>query len=133
MENVSANAKKLTHSLGAACLVLASVGGMIAAAQKPSASAQKSGATVNNPNAVISGSKIYAVQCEICHFSTSKAKKIGPGLANIYPGGKFANGKKVDDASMRVWIEMGGKDMPGYKESLKPGEIRDLIAYLRTL
>jgi cytochrome c len=104
-----------------------------AAAQKPAAPPQKSGATLNNPTAVVSGSKIYATQCEICHFSTSKAKKIGPGLANIYPGGKFANGKKVDDASMRVWIEMGGKDMPGYKELLKPGEIRDLIAYLRTL
>jgi len=105
----------------------------LAAAQRPAAPAQKSGATVNNQTAVILGSKVYAAQCEICHFSTSKAKKIGPGLANIYPGGKFANGKKVDDASMRVWIEIGGKDMPGYKESLKPGEIRDLIAYLRTL
>ena len=105
----------------------------LAAAQKAAPSAQKSGATLNNPNAVASGSKIYAAQCEICHFSTSKAKKIGPGLASIYPGGKFTNGKKVDDASMRVWIEAGGKDMPGYKELLKPNEIRDLIAYLRTL
>jgi cytochrome c2 len=105
----------------------------IYAAQKPDAPAQKTGATLNNPTVVVSGSRIYAAKCEICHFSKSKAKKIGPGLANIYPGGKFANGKKVDDASMRLWIELGGKDMPGYKESLKPGEIRDLIAYLRTL
>jgi cytochrome c len=105
----------------------------LAAAQKPPQPAPKPGPTVNNPAAVASGQKIYAKQCEICHYATSKAKKIGPGLANIYPNGKFSNGKKVDDASMRGWIESGGKDMPGYKELLKPNEIRDLLAYLRTL
>ena len=104
-----------------------------AAAQKSIPPAQKSGATIINPAAIASGQKIYAKQCAICHYATSKAKKIGPGLANIYPGGKFSNGKKVDDASMRTWIESGGKDMPGYKDLLKPNEVRDLLAYLRTL
>jgi cytochrome c len=104
-----------------------------AAVQKSAPPAQKSGASLINPATIASGSKIYAKQCEVCHYATSKAKKIGPGLANIYPGGKFANGKKVDDASMRVWIESGGKDMPGFNELLKPNEVRDLIAYLRTL
>jgi cytochrome c2 len=105
----------------------------LAAAQKSPEPAQKSSATVNNLAAIALGQKTYAKQCAVCHFATSKAKKIGPGLANIYPGGKFANGKKVDDASMRVWIESGGKDMPGYKGLLKPNEVHDLIAYLRTL
>ena len=106
---------------------------MFAAAQKSSQSVQKFGAALNNPTAVASGKQIYGARCEICHFFASKAKKVGPGLANIYPGGKFANGKKVDDAAMRVWIEAGGKDMPGFREALKPNEVRDLIAYLRTL
>ncbi len=118
---------------GATCLMVASVWTAFAAQKLPPQPAQKSAAAVNNPATVASGKKIYAKQCEICHFSQSKAKKIGPGLANIYSVGKFANGKKVDDASMGAWIELGGKDMPGYKELLKPGEIRDLIAYLRTL
>ena len=116
-----------------ALLVIACSALAFAAAQKSPQPAPKSGATVNNPATLASGQKIYAKQCEICHYATSKAKKIGPGLANIYPGGKFSNGKKVDDASMRVWIESGGKDMPGYKGLLKPNEVRDLIAYLRTL
>jgi len=119
--------------MAASLVVIASALGTFAAAQKSPQPAPKSGATVSNPAAVASGGRIYAKQCEICHYATSKAKKIGPGLANIYPGGKFANGKKVDDASMRVWIEYGGKDMPGYKEILKSNEVRDLIAYLRTL
>jgi mono/diheme cytochrome c family protein len=104
-----------------------------AAAQKPSVPEPKPSTTVNNPAEIASGKKIFLAQCDVCHFPHSKEKKIGPGLRRIYPGGKFANGKKVDDASMRVWIEVGGKDMPGYKDVLKATEIRDLIAYLRTL
>ncbi len=124
---------RAARGLAVGCLMLAGAWTIFAAAQKPTPSTPKSGATVNNPAAITTGQKIYAKQCQICHFATSKAKKIGPGLANIYPGGKFSNGKKVDDAAMRVWIESGGKDMPGFKETLKPNEIRDLIAYLRTL
>jgi mono/diheme cytochrome c family protein len=124
---------RAARGLAVVYLMLASAWTIFAAAQKSSPPTPKSGATVNNPATVISGQKIYAKQCQICHFATSKAKKIGPGLANIYPTGKFSNGKRVDDASMRVWIESGGKDMPGFKESLKPNEIRDLLAYLRTL
>jgi cytochrome c len=116
-----------------ACLTLAGACSIFAAAQKSPSPAPKSGATVNNPAAISAGSKVFVKQCAICHYSTTKEKKIGPGLANIYPFGKFSNGKKVDDASMRVWIESGGKDMPGYKDLLKPNEIRDLLSYLHTL
>lgn len=115
------------------CLTLVSACTLFAAAQKSSPPAQKPGATVNNPAIVASGAKVYAKQCAICHYATTKEKKIGPGLANIYTVGKYSNGKKVDDPSMHVWIEVGGKDMPGFKDTLKPNEIRDLLAYLRTL
>ena len=124
------NRKALCLAIG--CLTLTSACTLFAATQKTSP-AQKSNPTINNPAIVASGAKIYARQCAVCHFATTKEKKIGPGLANIYTIGKYTNGKKVDDASMRVWIEAGGKDMPGFKDSLKPNEIRDLLAYLRTL
>jgi mono/diheme cytochrome c family protein len=124
---------QLAQAIAVLLLALTGSALVLAAAQKSPQPSPKSGASVNNPAAVVSGQKIYARQCEICHYATSKAKKIGPGLANIYPSGKFANGKKVDDAAMRVWIEFGGKDMPGFNETLKPNEIRDLLAYLRTL
>jgi mono/diheme cytochrome c family protein len=106
---------------------------MFASRQGPSQSTPKSAAPTYTPAEIASGKEIYAKQCAVCHFPHSKAKKIGPGLAKIYPGGKFANGKKVDDVSMRLWIEGGGKDMPAFKSALKPEEIRDLIAYLRRL
>lgn len=85
------------------------------------------------PAQVASGKQIYALQCSVCHFANSAAKKIGPGMKGIYSRGKFVGGEKVDDESMRKWIESGGKNMPAFKDSLKANEVRDLLAYLRTL
>lgn len=79
------------------------------------------------------GKQVYDVYCGICHYATSEEKKIGPGLKGIYKRGKFEDGKKVDDRSMRTWIEKGGKDMPAFEETLSREEINALIAYLRTL
>ncbi|MGH9702661.1 MAG: c-type cytochrome [Candidatus Acidiferrales bacterium] len=82
---------------------------------------------------VAHGKKVYDARCEICHFSGNTKKKIGPGLKGLAARGKYADGKKVDDESLRMWIEKGGKDMPGYKGVLKEDEVRDLIAYLKIL
>src|SRR2546427_7635595 len=85
------------------------------------------------PSASTRGRAIYQQRCEICHFSASEAKKIGPGLKGIYKRGKFADGRRVDDASMERWITEGGKDMPPFKVVLNPSQTRDLLAYLKTL
>ncbi len=82
---------------------------------------------------VAKGKKLFAVNCAVCHYTASAAKKIGPGLKNPSKRGTYKNGKPVDDASLRTWIEKGGKDMPGFKDSLSAEQIHDLIAYLKTL
>lgn len=78
------------------------------------------------------GKGLYDAHCEICHFSASTAKKIGPGLKDVWTRGKFADGSKVDDDKLRRWIVKGGKNMPGFAD-LSADEVRDLIAYLKTL
>lgn len=85
------------------------------------------------PSAITRGRAIYQQRCEICHYSASDAKKIGPGLKSIYTRGKFADGRRVDDASMEKWIVEGGKDMPPFKGVLNSSQIRDLLSYLKTL
>jgi len=82
---------------------------------------------------VAKGKQVYAQKCDICHYSASTEKKIGPGLAGLMKRERFRNGMKADDENLRRVIERGGKDMPGYRNSLKPGQIRDLIAYVKTL
>lgn len=113
--------------LTASALALAQSSGKRANGQKAATSA--------TPDATeaAQGKVVYREQCEICHFSKSTAKKIGPGLKGLYKRGRFADAKKVDDASLEAWIEKGGKDMPAFKETLKPEQIRALIAYLKTL
>jgi cytochrome c len=78
------------------------------------------------------GKGLFDARCEICHFSASTAKKIGPGLKGVGTRGKFADGSRVDDDKLRRWIAKGGKNMPGFPD-LNADEVRDLIAYLKTL
>ncbi len=79
------------------------------------------------------GKKLFDLKCAVCHYSASPAKKIGPGLKGLAKRGTFADGKPVDDASLRSWIAKGGKNMPGFKDSLNAEQVRELIAYLKTL
>lgn len=90
--------------------------------QKPTANA-----------AAARGEQVYNAECEICHYSRSTLKKIGPGLKAVAGRRKFADGRTVDDERLRGWIEDGGKDMPGFRQTLSAEKIRDLIAYLKTL
>lgn len=88
----------------------------------------------NSPDGIAARGKVlYRSNCFICHYETSDKKKVGPGLKGLYSRGKYADGSKVDDASVRSWIERGGKNMQGFRNSLSDSEIRDLIAYLKTL
>jgi mono/diheme cytochrome c family protein len=80
-----------------------------------------------------SGKDLFNQHCASCHFAETTAQKIGPGLKGLYKRLTFADGKKVTDATVTRWIEAGGKDMPGFKEALKPEQIRALISYLKTL
>jgi mono/diheme cytochrome c family protein len=95
-------------------------------------SKQASGSTSATAD-VAKGKKLFDANCAICHYRASSAKKIGPGLKGLSKRGRFADGKGVDDASLRAWIEKGGKDMPGLKDLLRAEEVRELIAYLKTL
>lgn len=80
-----------------------------------------------------SGKSIYDQKCEPCHFTTSGEKKIGPGLAGLMKRAKFKNGLRASEESLRRVIERGGKDMPGFRDSLKEKQVRELIAYVKTL
>ncbi len=86
-----------------------------------------------DPADLAAGKAVYEQRCAVCHFADSTAKKVGPGLKDMYPRGKFADGRKVDDPAVIGWIEKGGKDMPGYRDVLKTEQVRDLVAYLQSL
>lgn len=106
----------------------------------PGASAQtlrndsntKSALTASGAQQAVSGKGLFQEHCASCHFATTTAQKIGPGLKGLYTR-PFSDGKKVTDASLTRWIDAGGKNMPGFKQTIKPEQVRALISYIRTL
>jgi cytochrome c len=87
-----------------------------------------------NSAAVTRGKTLFQQKCAVCHYDTSDQKKIGPGLKGISKRGTFSvNGNKITDESLRTWIENGDQLMPPFKEVLEPEQIKDVIAYVKTL
>jgi cytochrome c len=98
--------------------------------------AQASTAKTAAPNAaaVGRGKTVFQQKCSVCHYDNSEQKKIGPGLKGLSKRGTFSvNGNKITDESLRAWIENGDQLMPPFKDVLEAGQIKDVIAYVKTL
>jgi cytochrome c len=123
--------EKVNRILAAVCLTLlcgalAGTGALLA-----QDSGKKSG---GNSAAVARGKALFQQKCSVCHYDTSDQKKIGPGLKGISKRGTFTvNGNKITDDSLTKWIENGDQLMPPFKDVLEPGQIKDLVAYVKTL
>ena len=80
------------------------------------------------------GKTVFQQKCSVCHYDNSEQKKIGPGLKGLAKRGTFSvNGNKISDESLKAWIENGDQLMPPFKDVLEPGQIKDVIAYVKTL
>lgn len=91
------------------------------------------GKTGANPAAVKAGEAVFTRYCSLCHLNASTEKKIGPGLKGLGKRKTFASGEKITDESLRTWIENGSKTMPGFKQTLSPEEMHNVIAYIKSL
>jgi len=101
---------------------------------KSSGTKKSASAGAKDPAAVARGKEVFQQKCSICHFDTSDAKKIGPGLKGLNKRGTFSvNGNKVTDENLKTWIENGDNLMPPFKETLEEAQIKDVIAYVKTL
>ena len=102
-------------------------------AQDPPAKApaKKTAASKGSPT---KGKEVFDQKCGLCHFADSDAKKIGPGLKGISKRGTFTvNNNKFTEETLKTWIENGDSLMPPFKDVLDEGQIKDVIAYVKTL
>jgi mono/diheme cytochrome c family protein len=100
-----------------------------APAKKSTPSGEKGSAAV-----AARGKATFDKSCAVCHYADSDAKKIGPGLKGLSKRGIFSvNSNKVTDENLKAWIENGDSLMPPFKDSLEAAQIKDLIAYVKTL
>jgi cytochrome c len=98
--------------------------------------AQTSGKKAGGADAAAAGrgKSLFQQKCSVCHYDTSDQKKIGPGLKGLSKRGTFSvNGNKITDESLKTWIENGDQLMPPFKDVLDPKQIKDVIAYVKTL
>ncbi len=103
-------------------------------AQDPPAKKTPPGGGAKSSAAAARGKDIFDKKCGICHFADSDSKKIGPGLKGIGKRGTFTvNNNKVTDESLKTWIESGDSLMPPFKDVLEEAQIKDVIAYVKTL
>ena len=111
----------------------ASLGIAGAWAQTQSKSTKKA-ASKADPAAIARGKDLFQQKCSTCHYDTSDAKKIGPGLKGLNKRGTFTvNNNKVTDENLKTWIENGDSLMPPFKDVIDENQIKDVIAYVRTL
>jgi cytochrome c len=123
--------KRNTLVLGIATLAVA---GAVLAQDQPAAAPAKKGASHAAAGSAARGKEVFETKCAMCHFADSDAKKIGPGLKGISKRGTFTvNGNKVTTQALTTWIENGDSMMPGMKETLEPQQIKDVVAYVKTL
>jgi cytochrome c len=108
-------------------LLLGAAGWLQAQSRPPEMRAQDTKAMVDR------GEDIFKGRCEICHFAASSEKKVGPGLRGLMKGGKRGTPQRWDTAAVTRVIQNGGKDMPGFRAEINEAQLRDLLAYLRTL
>jgi mono/diheme cytochrome c family protein len=87
-----------------------------------------------NAAAVARGKTVFQQKCSVCHYDNTEQKKIGPGLKDLSKRGTFSvNGNKITDESLKAWIENGDQLMPPFKDLLEAGQIKDVIAYVKSL
>jgi cytochrome c2 len=110
------------------------VAGAVLAQDPPANPPAKKPASHGSAGSVANGKEVFEKKCAMCHFADSDQKKIGPGLKGIFKRGTFSvNGNKVTTESLKTWIENGDSLMPGMKETLEPAQIKDVVAYVKTL
>lgn len=102
-------------------------------AQTPPAAKLPRKKSVPNGSAML-GKVLFEQKCAVCHNAYNNVKKIGSGLKGISKRETFTiNNNKVTDQTLKTWIENGDTLMPPFKDVLELDQIKDVIAFVKTL
>jgi cytochrome c5 len=87
---------------------------------------------LKNQKMAPSGETLFKNNCAVCHFSDSRAKKVGPGFLGLFKGEQLPGGKPLSEATVIDQIRKGGGGMPPFAH-LKDDELQALVEYLKSL
>lgn len=75
---------------------------------------------------------LYKTKCAACHGADGKGET-AIGKANKMHDLASEDVQKQSDADLTTIITNGKNKMPAYGKSLKPDQVKDLVAYIRSL
>ena len=75
---------------------------------------------------------LYKTKCAACHGADGKGET-ATGKTNKIRDLGSAEVQAESDADLTTIINTGKGKMPAYGKSLKPEQVKDLVAYIRTL
>ncbi len=78
------------------------------------------------------GAALYSKKCAVCHGADG-AGATAVGKADKIRDLGSAEVQQQSDADLTAVINTGKDKMPAYGKSLKPDQVKDLVAYIRTL
>ena len=78
------------------------------------------------------GAVLYKTKCATCHGADGKGGT-AVGKANKIRDLSSADVQQQSDADLTTVITAGKGKMPAYGKSLKPDQVKDLVAYIRSL
>jgi cytochrome c6 len=78
------------------------------------------------------GGGLYKTKCASCHGASGKGDT-PVGKADNIRDLASADVQKQSDADLTTIIASGKGKMPAYGKSLKPNQVKDLVAYIRSI
>lgn len=76
---------------------------------------------------------IFGRDCGVCHSIAGPWEKPGGSLGGIFTRKQLRSGEPVTEETVRKTIAEGGRGMPGFRYTLTPVQIEELVDYLKTV
>jgi cytochrome c6 len=75
--------------------------------------------------------KTYKAKCVMCHAADGSGSPVGKKMGTHDFRGEEV--QKMTDAYLTDALAKGKNKMPGYEKTMKPDEIKDMVAYIRAM
>jgi mono/diheme cytochrome c family protein len=79
------------------------------------------------------GHEIFEAHCAACHYDRQRGDLHGPSLLGLFKKPALPSGAAATDERVSATILHGRNNMPAQANMLAPGDLEDILAYLRTL
>jgi len=80
------------------------------------------------------GAMLFDRKCSFCHYADRTTAKLGPGLEGVLKGEALpVSGRPATPENIERQLLTPYRNMPSFNGSLSGQDIRDLVAYLKTI